>query len=77
MNPLAMMKFMKLKSTFDKNHPRFSSFLGNVVSGGIQEGSVIEITITKPDGALLTTNMKVMASDIELVNELKNIAGKQ
>lgn len=43
------------------------------MSGGITEGTIIEVTVTKPGEAPVTANMKVQASDIELVNELKNL----
>lgn len=73
MNPAALMKLMGLKSNFEKQHPRFAAFLGDLLKTGVSEGTVIEITMTRPDGSSATTNMKVNASDIELVNELKNL----
>ena len=73
MNPAALMKIMGLKNQFESEHPRFAQFISDVIRTGISEGSVVEITLTRPDGSKTTTNMKVKASDIELVNELKNL----
>ncbi len=47
-NPAIAMKIMNAKNKFTKNHPKFVSFLGTIFQTGIPEGTVIEITVTKP-----------------------------
>lgn len=74
MNPGSIMKFMAAKKKFQATHPKFVAFLGMCMSGGITEGTVIEITVTKPGEAPITSNMKVQPSDIELMQELKDMA---
>ena len=37
---------------------------------GIREGSILEVTYISPEGEKLTTNIKVQASDLELLREL-------
>ena len=49
-------------------------FINYCLNGGIQEGTVIEITVTKPGEQPVTSNMKVMQSDIDIVNELKTLS---
>ena len=44
-----------------------------IVKGGIPEGSIIEITVTRPGEEPITSNMKVQQSDIEMLNTLKSI----
>ena len=39
----------------------------------IGEGSVIEISVTSPEGKKICTNMRVTAEDMDLVRNLKNI----
>lgn len=73
MNPAAMMKIMGAMNTFKGNHPKFIAFLSYVFAGGFPEGSVIEITVTKPGQEPITSNMKVTQSDLELFNSLKDI----
>ena len=73
MNPASIMKIMNAKNKFTATHPKFVSFFSHCMSGGITEGTIIEVTVTKPGEAPVTANMKVQASDIELVNELKNL----
>ena len=73
MNPASLMKIMNARNKFVENHPKFAAFLNAVLSAGITEGTVIEITVTKP-GEPITTNMKVLQSDLDLLDELKNLA---
>ena len=64
------MKIMNAKNKFTANHPKFAA----VFSTGITEGTIIEITVTKPGEEPITTNMKVQQSDLELLQELQDIA---
>ncbi|MDE6209906.1 MAG: hypothetical protein K2M73_09580 [Lachnospiraceae bacterium] len=73
MNPASIIKIMKAKDKFTNNHPRFAAFLQMVFSSKLEEGTIIEITVTKPNENPITTNMKVLQSDLELFNELKEI----
>ena len=73
MNPQAMMQFVTAINTFKSNHPKFASFIELVIKGGIPEGSVIEITVTRPGEDPITANMKVMQSDLELMQALKDM----
>lgn len=45
MNPASMMKIMNLKNEFHRQHPKFAAFLKAAMAKGVQEGSVIEITV--------------------------------
>ena len=40
-NPAAAMKVMKAKNQFVSNHPKFAAFFRNVLTGGVQEGTLI------------------------------------
>jgi predicted amidohydrolase len=64
---------MNLRNQFVQTHPKFAAFFQNVLGQGIEEGSVIEITVTRPDGTTTTGNMRVQASDLEMLQELKNL----
>lgn len=73
-NPGTMMKMMAAKNKFTDNHPRFVAFLSMIFSRGITEGTIIEITVTRPGEQPMTSNLKVQQSDLELMEELKNLA---
>ncbi len=71
MNPMALMKIMNAKNKFNANHPKFGAFLNAAFAGGIQEETIIEMKVTKPDGTEMTTNLKVKQSDLELLQQLR------
>lgn len=74
MNPQAMMQIMAAVGTFKKNHPKFFTFLQAVVKPGIPVDTVIEMTVTKPGEEPITTNIKVQQSDLDLINNLRNLS---
>lgn len=63
---------MQLKNSwtpFTQNHPKFPKFL-QAASTAVKEDTLIEIKITTAEGKVIETNLKVKASDIELVKNL-------
>lgn len=74
MNPESLMKIMNAKNRFTSNHPKFVAFLNAMFSRGIEAGTVIELTVTRPGEAPVTTNIRVQQSDLDLVQELKNLS---
>ena len=74
-NPQAAMKVMGAFNVFKSNHPKFVSFVGMLMKKGIPEGTVIEVTVTRPGEEPVTSNMKVMQSDLDLIESLKDLRG--
>lgn len=72
-NPAAIFQMMNLWNKFQQNHPKFPKFMTAVYQNGIKEGSIIEINVTTPDGQSLNSNLKITASDMELIQELKGL----
>ena len=72
-NPLNLMKLGGLKKRFEKGHPKLFRFLGAVIAPGLPEGTVLELTVTKPGEEPVTTNMKITAEDLELIKEISEI----
>ncbi len=73
MNPQSMMQLIGALGTFKSNHPKFASFLELMIKGGVPEESIIEVTVTRPGEEPLTANMKVLASDLEMMQALKDL----
>ncbi len=73
MNPQGMFQIMSALNTFRQNHSKFAQFFIKYIKPGLPEGSIIEITVTRPGEEPMTTNMKVQQSDLELVQALKEI----
>ena len=73
MNAASIMKLMSAKNQFSNNHPKFEAFLNSVFSKKMEEGTVIEMTVTRPGEKPLTANLKVQQSDLELLEELRGL----
>lgn len=69
----AMMKMMSAKKQFEKNHPKFFSFCKAAFGRGVEVDTIFEISVTKPNGETMTTNLKVCQSDLDLLNSLKDL----
>lgn len=73
MNPASMAKIINAKNTFEKNHPKFFQFIKAVFSRPIEEGTIVEVKVTRPGEEPITTNIKVMQSDLDLIDSLKDL----
>lgn len=73
-NPMEIMKLMGMWNTFKSNHPKFLKFMAAAAQPGvITEDTILEMKITTPDGRTMETNLKITASDLEMIQQLKNI----
>ncbi|MBR1453394.1 MAG: hypothetical protein IJ593_01940 [Lachnospiraceae bacterium] len=68
-----LLKLGGLWAKFSKNHPKFPQFVKAVQKNGIKEDTVIDVKITYPDGTELDTNLKLTASDLAMIEELKKL----
>lgn len=73
MNPASIMSLLSAKAQFESNHPKFMAFVKSVLARRPTEGTVIEITVTRPGEEPVTANIKVQQSDLELIEQLKEI----
>ena len=68
-----MKRAMSALSSFKSSHPKFVSFGEYFVRTGIPVDSVVEVTITRPGENPVTSNMKVLESDLELFDSLREM----
>ena len=50
MNPTQIFQIMRAWQKFTENHPKFPKFIRAVAAEGVREGTVMELTITTPEG---------------------------
>lgn len=77
-NQIAMLQ--KMKAGLDKfrvHHPKFPAFLNAVSQDALREGTIVEITVTTPEGKNYCSNLKLNDDDLELIETLKNMRGMQ
>lgn len=73
MNLSALIKLQAAWSTFKSNHPKFPLFIRAVNAHGLQPDTIVEIHIQTPDGKTFDSNLKITESDLDLLQELKQL----
>lgn len=76
MNPASIFQIKALWDRFTAGHPKLPRFLQAAASSSVDEGTIIEVKITKSNGDTIASNLKITAEDLALFQELKNIAGQ-
>ena len=74
MNPFAMLGVL---GRLEGAHPKAAAFVKNELMTGLPAGTIIEMTVTKPGLEPKTTNIKLTQEDLDMLNELKGMNGKQ
>jgi len=69
-NPAKLLKIKNAWDVFTQNHPKFPKFLEAVNKSSIEEGTIIEVTVTDVSGKKLSSNFKLKQTDVELFHEL-------
>ncbi|MBE6858897.1 MAG: hypothetical protein E7498_05630 [Ruminococcus sp.] len=72
MNPLAALKIKNVLMSLNENHPKVLPFF-KAAANVIDEGSVIEMTVTTSQGQRIVSNIRLTADDIEKFAELKGM----
>lgn len=74
LNSIALLQQLKAQlEKFKARHPKFPLFLDAVSEHALTEGTVVEIAVSTPDGQNYTSNLRLMAEDIELIRSLKDM----
>lgn len=72
MNPMKFMQFMPQLERFRDRHPKFIQFF-SYAAKSIAPDSILEITVTDPQGKKIVTNIRVDEEDITLFRQLKEM----
>lgn len=73
MNPTTLFKIKGMWDRFTAAHPKFPMFMRAVQQKGIQEGTILAMSVTTPSGEKIETNLRLTAEDMELFEELKHL----
>ena len=68
MNPFTLLKY---KSKLEANHPQAAEFVKKVIMSGLPEGTIVEVSVTKPGEETKTSNIKVTRDDIDMFDEVR------
>ena len=73
MNPFTLFKY---KSKLEANHPKAAGFVKKVIMSGLPEGTIVEVSVTKPGEETKTSNIRVTKDDIDMFDEVRKSTGK-
>lgn len=72
-NPLRLLQLKSAWEQFQARHPKFPAFLNAASRNTLEEGTIIDVTITSPDGRQIGTNLKLTAEDLQFLQEIKEL----
>lgn len=75
-NPMKLLQMKAGWERFQENHPRFVPFM-QAAGREVREDAVIEIALVTPEGKRLETNLRVKASDMELLRAAMEMADSE
>lgn len=74
MNPMNLLQLKPAWVQFRSNHPKLIQFIrASAREGVMDEGTLIEISITTSAGKSLSSNIRVRQSDLEFLRALKDM----
>ena len=76
MNFSQLGKLQELKKHLDlfrSNHPKFPLFLGAVTREALEEGTLLEMSVTTPEGKHFETNLKLNPEDLEFIRAIQSM----
>ena len=76
MNLSQLGKLQELKKHLDifrSNHPKFPLFLGSVTREALEEGTLLEMSVTTPEGKHFETNLKLKSEDLEFIRAIQSM----
>ena len=77
MNPMTIMQLGALWTKFTQRHPKFAPFIKAASQAAMQEGAILEIQVTTPDGKNIASNLKVTKEDLEMLQIIRDMQQNQ
>ena len=69
-NPMKLMELKRRFDVFKKDHPKVMPFFRAVRDQALEEGTVLELSVVKPDGTKISSNIKLNGNDLETLRIL-------
>ena len=73
MNPADTFKMLAELNRFKADHPKAVAFAQSLTRDGLQEGTVVEMKMTAPDGTEKVCNLRINEKDVALAAMLREL----
>ena len=74
-NPAKILQLKKQYETFVERHPKFLRYLAYITDHYMEEGTVLDVTVTDTQGRSLHGNAKLSAEDVAFLQEVRRVLG--
>ena len=72
-NPAKLLQLKKQYSAFLERHPKFMRYLAYITDNYMEEGTVMDVTVTDTQGRSLHGNAKLTAEDVAFLKEVRQM----
>lgn len=72
-NPAKLLQLKKQYSAFLDRHPKFMRYLAYITDHYMEEGAVLDVTVTDAAGKSLHGNAKLSAEDVAFLQEVRRM----
>lgn len=72
-NPAKLLQLKKQYSAFLDRHPKFMRYLAYITDNYMEDGAVLDVTVTDPAGKSLHGNAKLSAEDVAFLQEVRRM----
>ncbi|MBQ1678821.1 MAG: hypothetical protein II062_04750 [Oscillospiraceae bacterium] len=72
-NPAKLLQLKKQYSAFLERHPKFMRYLAYITDNYMEEGTVMDVTVTDTQGKSLHGNAKLTAEDVAFLKEVRRM----
>ena len=74
-NPAKILQLKKQYEAFVERHPKFLRYLAYITDHYMEEGTVLDVTVTDTQGRSLHGNAKLSAEDVAFLQEVRRVLG--
>ena len=72
-NPAKLLQLKKQYSAFLNRHPKFMRYMAYITDNYMEEGTVMDVTVTDTQGRSLHGNAKLTAEDVAFLKEVRQM----
>jgi hypothetical protein len=75
-NPAKLLQLKRQYEAFYARHPKFMRYLAYIIDNCMEEGTVMDVTVTAADGKAVHGNARLTAEDVAFLQEVRRQLSK-
>ncbi|MBR4701646.1 MAG: hypothetical protein IKP19_08150 [Oscillospiraceae bacterium] len=74
-NPAKLLRLKRMWDGFATRHPKLLRYLAYISDNSLEEGAILDITVTNSQGKSLHSNARLTAEDVQFLKEIRAVLG--